>query len=137
MEATAKLFRERLYAAYFNWLDVNRKTIGEKWYSDLYNKAKDAEAECNTIMKILGNTMWMLNMISNLGVSAGIGPNHYDLQGLAPGLDEASTKQLLAMLSSMMCLQGLPIDMMEQEMPLITAKHFSLSVYVKEGDLNG
>jgi hypothetical protein len=124
------MFRERLFLAFFNWLDVNKEAIG-KWYDDLYKKAKDAEAECNTIMKLMGDAMWMMNMIANLGVLAGVGPNHFDLQVLAPGLDEKSSKRLLALISSSLCLQGLPTEIVNQEIPIISSKKFSLELFTK------
>jgi len=136
MEDFSRMFRERLFAAFFDWLDANKKAIGDKWYDNLYMKGKDAEAECNTIMKIMGDAMWMMNMIANLGVLAGVGPNHFDLQVLAPGLDEKSSKRLLALISSSLCLQGLPLEIAEQEFPIISSKHFSLSLYVKMYGVN-
>ena len=131
MEDFSRMFRERLFAAFFDWLDVNRETV-DKWYDDLYRKGKDAEAECNTIMNIIGDAMWMFNMIANLGVLAGVGPNSFDLQVLAPGLDEKSSKRLLALISSSIALQGLPPEIAKREFPIISSKHFSLALYVKE-----
>jgi hypothetical protein len=126
-----RLFRERLFVAFFNWLDVNKETIG-KWYDDLYKKGKDAEAKCNTIMKIMGNAMWMFNMVANLGVWASIGPNRVDLQVLAPGIDRQSSLRLLALIASSLCLQGLPREILHQEIPIISSKKFSLALFSKE-----
>jgi hypothetical protein len=124
------MFRERLFLAFFDWLDVNKEAIG-KWHDNLYRKGKDAEAECNTIMKIMGDAMWMFNMIANLGVLAGVGPNHFDLQVLAPGLDEKSSKRLLALIASSLCLQGLPLEIVNQEIPIISSKKFSLELFTR------
>jgi hypothetical protein len=82
-------------------------------------------------MKLMGDAMWMMNMIANLGVLAGVGPNHFDLQVLAPGLDEKSSKRLLALISSSLCLQGLPAEIVNQEIPIISSKKFSLELFTK------
>ena len=126
-----RLFRERLFAAFYNWLEVNKDVIGEHRYTDLHNKAADYEATCNTIMKIMGGAMWMFNMIANLGVMAGVGPNHFDLQVLAPGLDETSSKRILALIATSLGLQGLPSEIVNKEVPIISSKKFSLELFTK------
>lgn len=131
MEDFTRLFRERLFAAFFNWLDVNKEAIG-KWYDILCKEGKNVEAECNTIMKIMGTSLWMMNMIANLGVLAGVGPNKFDLQVLAPGLDEQSSKRLLALISSSLGLQGLPHDVLDHEIAIISSKKFSLKLFTQE-----
>jgi len=132
MEDFTRMFRERLFLAFFDWLDTNKQAIGDKWYDDLYKKGKDAEADCDTIMKIMGDAMWMFNMIANLGVLAGVGPSKVDLQVLAPGLDEKSSRRLLALISSSLCLQGLPLEIAHKEIPIISSKKFSLKLWVQQ-----
>ena len=130
-----RLFRKQLFEAFFDWLEVNQKTIGEKWYVDLYNKGKDAEADCNTTFKVFSSSMWMFNMVSNLGVSAGLGihqEDNYFLQGLSEGIDEKSTRRLLMLMGSCLDLQKLPREILEKEYPIMSAKHFSLGLWVKE-----
>lgn len=127
-----RLFRKQLYEGFFDWLDLNQKTIGATWYNDLSKKGKKAEADCNSCVKLLSNSMWMLNMITNLGVMAGVMVNAYDLQHLADGLDEKSTKRLLSLMGSCMALQGFPKEIMVKEYPIISSKHFSLGLWVKE-----
>jgi len=131
MEDFTRMFRERLFLAFFDWLDTNKQAIGDKWYDDLYKKGKNALADCNTIMKIMGDAMWMFNMIANLGVLAGAGPNHFDLQSLAPGLDETSSKRILALISASLGLQGLPSEIRNKEVPIISSKKFSLELFTK------
>jgi len=53
---------------------VNREYLG-KWYSQLYNKGKEAEADCDNAIKIMAYSMWMFNMIANCGVLCGIDPD--------------------------------------------------------------
>jgi len=131
MEDVTRLFRERLFTAFYNWIEVNKETIGEHWYADLHDKAADYEASCNTIIKIMGDAMWMLNMITNLGVMAGVGPNHFDLQSLALGLDETSSKRILALISASLGLQGLSTEIRNKEVPIISSKKFSLELFTK------
>jgi hypothetical protein len=132
VEDFTRMFRERLFLAFFDWLDTNHQAIGDNWYENLYKKGKDGEADCDTIMKIMGDAMWMFNMIANLGVMAGVGPNKVDLQALAPGLDEKSSKRILALISSSLCLQGLPSDIAHKEIPIISSKKFSLKLWVQQ-----
>jgi hypothetical protein len=135
MESLSRMFIERLFLAFFDWLDTNRKAIGDKWYRGLWSRGKEAEADCNTISKLIGDGMWMLNQVSNLGVMAGVSPNRVDLQVLAPSLDRQSTMRLLALISSSLGLQGLPKEIREQEIPVITSKHFSLRLYTQQRGL--
>ena len=132
MEDFTRMFRERLFLAFFDWLDTNKQAIGDKWYDDLYKKGKDGLADCNTIMKIMGGAMWMFNMIANLGVLAGVGPNHFDLQSLAPGLDETSSKRVLALIAVSLGLQGLPLEIANKEVPIISSKMFSVKLFMRE-----
>ena len=131
MEDFTRMFRRQLFEAFFDWLDTNKRAIGDKWYNDLYRKGKDALADCNTIMKIMGDAMWMFNMIANLGVWASVGPNHFDLQSLAPGLDETSSKRILALIAASLSLQGLPLEIANKEVPIISSKKFSLELFTK------
>lgn len=132
MQDLTKLLKERVYAAFFNWLTVNRRVIGECWYVDLWSKGKDQEANDCSLLDILGSAMWMFNMVANLGVGAGLGVGTFDLQFLASGLDEQSTKRLLALLSSTLCYQRLPLEILDKEIAVITPKHFSLEAYVQK-----
>jgi hypothetical protein len=132
LEDMTRMFRERLFSAFFDWLDVNKEAIGDKWYEDLYTKGRDGEADCNTVGKLIGTMMWMFNGIANVGVMAGVGPNHFDLQYLAnPKLDRPSTVRLLALMSSTLALQGLPAEIRNHEIPIISSKKFSLKLYAQ------
>ena len=129
MESFSRMFIERLFKAFFDWLNVNAKAIGDKRYQDLWRKGKDAEADCNTLFKMMGDAMWMFNMVTDCGVLAGVRRNSFDLQHLENGIDEQSSKRLLALVSSSLGLQGLPKEILEQEIPIITSKHFSLKLW--------
>lgn len=117
-----------MLSAWFDWLEVNKKALGA-WYSRLYNQGKDAD--CNTALKILGNSMWMFNMAANCGVGAGIGPKGFDLQYLHNDLDRKSTVRLLTIISACMNLQYLPKDVITQEIPVISSKKFSLKLWTQ------
>jgi len=129
---TIRMFKDCLFKAFNDWIETNKASIGEKWYEDLQKKSGDAEAECNTALKIMGSAMWVFNMLGQFGVGAGLHPNGYNLQYLHNGLDEASTKRLLALCSSCLCLQYLPLDIMKREFPIISKKKFSLQLYVQQ-----
>jgi len=72
MEELIRLFRRELFSAFFEWLEVNKEYLG-KWYSDLYNKGKEAEADATNAINIMAASLWMFNMIANCGVLCGIG----------------------------------------------------------------
>jgi len=71
IEDTIILFRNKLFKAFYGWLEKNKKAIGEKWYSQLFNEAKDAENIASNAIGILAVSMWMFNMTANCGVLAG------------------------------------------------------------------
>lgn len=125
-----RLFRERLFAAFFDWLDLHEEKIG-RWYADLWNEGKKAEEDCDTAVKIMGTSMWMLNMVANLGVWAGVGPGNVNLQHLAEGLDRRATLRLLNMMASCMCLQYLPKEEATKPFAIISGKKFSLKLWVR------
>lgn len=122
-----RLFKKSLFSAFYDWLEANKEALG-KWYSKLYNEAKNAE-DCNTAVKIMGTSMWMFNMAANCGVSAGIGPSDVKIVSIDPSLDEKTTKRLLYVIAACMSLQYLPKEHATKEFPVISSKRFSLKLY--------
>jgi hypothetical protein len=129
LEEVIRMFRESLISAFKDWLEKNHEAIGDKWYDSLMKKVTEADAD--TAIKIMGTSLWMFNMIAGFGVMAGVGPNNVNLQGLDPALDEKSTKRLLVLISECMCLQYLPPDIATKQIPVITAKKFSLVLFTE------
>lgn len=136
LEGIVKLFRDRLFAAFYEWLDTNKSVIG-KWYDGLYKRAKDGENIADDAIGIMATAMWMFNMIADCGVLAGIGPDRVDLQVLAEGLDRQSTMRLLNLISACMNLQYLPRDIAKQKIPIISSKKFSLKLFTQRGTNDG
>ena len=130
MEDAIRLFRKTLFLAFYGWLEANKAVIGEKLYIRLFNEARKSDA--NTAIKIMANALWMFNMIAGFGVSAGIGPSKVNLQHLDEHLDKQSTMRLLHIIASCMNLQYLPREIATTEIPVITAKKFSLKLWVSE-----
>lgn len=132
MEALIRMFRESLFKVFYNWLEVNKEAIGEKWYNQLRKRASEADAD--TAIHIMATSMWMFNMISNFGVLTGIGPPpmKIELQGFNEKLDKKVTMRLLYIIQSCMALQYFPRDIATAEIPVITAKKFSLKLFVEE-----
>jgi len=131
MEDIIRLFRQSLLSAFQDWLEKNKEVIGEKWYSWSLNKMEDA-SDCDTAIKIMGTAMWMFNMIADLGVLAGIGPDGVSIHELREGLDEQSTRRLLLIISSCMNLQYLPKEIVTKTLPIISAKQFSLKLFTEQ-----
>ena len=97
----------------------------------LWKQGQDAKANSNKLGGLMGEGLWMLNMIANLGVGAGVMIGEYNLQYLHNGIEEKSTKRLLLFISTTFCVQGLPMDVLDREIPIISQKHFSLELYVQ------
>jgi len=94
-----------LFRAFYNWLEKNRKAIDERWYIRLSKEAKKTERILSDDNAgAIAGAMWILNVISNLGVGAGVSPEGYDLQYLGNlGIDKISTRRLLRKISE--CLK--------------------------------
>jgi hypothetical protein len=132
MEDMIRLFRKQLFEAFWSWVETNKEAIGEKWYSFFQKKGNDAEAECDTAIKIMGTGLWMFNMIVQFGVLAGMGPKMVNIQEINPKLDEKSTKRLLLLIQACMNLQFLPPSISDKEIPVITSKKFSLKLWTEQ-----
>lgn len=132
MEEAIRLFRNTLFNIFWEWVKTNKEAIGEKWYDFFQKKGKDAEAECNTALKIMATSMWMFNMVSNCGIMAGIGPNNVSLHQIDDQLDEKTSKRLLYIIASCMCLQYLPKEIATMSIPIISSKKFSLKLWTEQ-----
>jgi hypothetical protein len=133
MEDTIRLFRKQLFDNFYGWLERNRDAIGDREYSDLFSRAKEAENTADNAIGIMAVALWMFNMIANCGVMAGVGPDGYNLQYLEnPKLDEASTKKLLTIIVACMNLQYLPAEIAKQQIPIISSKKFSLKLWTQK-----
>jgi hypothetical protein len=130
IESVIRMFRKQVFQAFFDWLEKNRNVIG-KWYDDLYKKAVDAEGNCDTAIKIMGDSLWMFNMIANLGVLAGIGPNQVQLHDIAPTLDKPSTIRILNLIAACLSLQGLPKEISTKPILIVSSKKFSLQLWAQ------
>jgi len=135
MEDFLRLLRERLFEAFYDWLEKNKHVISENNYTFMFNEAKKkGEDVASTPIGILGTAMWMLNMMGSCGVMAGVGVNGVSDQTdyKETGFDEKSTRRLLLLICASMCLQYLPPEMINQPIPVISPKKFSLKLYVEK-----
>jgi len=134
MESTIRLFRNTLFEAFWEWVETNKQAISERMYEHLSNEGKKAEDDCNTALKIVASALWILNMIADCGVMAGVGPDRVSDQTdyKETGLEEKSTKRLLLLIQACLNLQYLPPEIAKQEIPIISGKHFSLKLFVQE-----
>jgi len=131
LESTIRMFRTQLFSAFYDWLETNKNAIG-KWYLQLYKSGKEAENICNNAVTVMSTSLWMFNMIAGLGVLAGVGPNSVNVHEINENLDKKSTMRLLHLISACMCLQGLPMEIATQEIPIISSKKFSLKLYTQK-----
>ena len=134
MEDFLRLLRERLFEAFYDWLEKNKHVISENNYTFMFNEAKKkGEDVASTPIGILGTAMWMLNMMGSCGVMAGVGLNGVNDQTdyKESGLDEKSTKRILLLICACMNLQFLPPELIKQPIPVISPKKFSLKLYAE------
>lgn len=131
MQDAIKLFRTQLFEAFWDWVETNKEAIGEKWHKSLQKEGKHAE-NLDTAGGIMATSMWIFNMIANLGVSAGIGPNNVRIHQIDERLDEKSTTRLLHIISFCMCLQYLPQEIREKPIPIISSEKFSLKLFIEK-----
>jgi hypothetical protein len=132
VESTIRLFRDSLFEAFWEWVETNKHVIDERMLNHLTKEGKKAEDDCNTALKIIASALWMLNMVSSW-VWVGIGPNKVgEIQYLAEGIDEKTTKRLLHLIAACLSLQYLPKEIAEKEIPIISGSHFSLKEYIRQ-----
>jgi len=131
MEDAIKLFRTQLFEAFWDWVETNKEAIGEKWHKFHQKEGKHAE-NFDTAGGIMATSMWMFNMIANLGVSAGIGPNNVWIHQIDERLDKKSTTRLLHLISFCLCLQYLPQEIREKSIPIISSEKFSLKLFTEK-----
>jgi len=124
------MFRQTLLDAFRDWLEKNKEAIG-KWYDQLLKRMEDA-SDCDTAIKIMATAMWMFNMVADLGVLAGIGPDSVNIVEIREGLDKQSTVRLLHLIKACMNLQYLPRDVATKPIPIISAKQFSLKLFSEQ-----
>lgn len=127
-EDIIRLFRRQLLDAFSDWLEKSREAIG-KWYESLQ---KQPWRECATPIEIMGTAMWMFNMVADLGVMAGIDPDQVNIVEIREGLDKPSTVRLLHLIKACMNLQYLPRELASYQLPVITAKQFSLKLFTEQ-----
>jgi hypothetical protein len=94
-----------LFRVFYNWLEKNRKAIDERWYIRLSKEVKKAEGILSDDNAgAIAGAMWILNMISNLGVGAEVSSEGYSLQYLDnSSIDKVSTRRFLRKISE--CLK--------------------------------
>lgn len=133
MESLVRMFRERLFKAFYDWLEKNKTAIGEKLYVYAFNEAKKAEDLADNAIGVFAAAMWMFNTIAHCGVMAGVGPDGYSLQYMENSkIDETSTKRLLTMIVACLNLQYLPREEAVKEIPIISGKRFSLKLFAEQ-----
>ena len=92
--------RRELSEKFLTWLNKNREKIGEKWYEKLLKNFR--KAKTNDEAHVLATTLWMFNVIGNLGGIAGVGLFGYKLEKVY-NLDEKTTEDVLETISK--CLR--------------------------------
>ena len=129
MESILIMFKEGLFNAFHDWIKKHENVLGG-WYEKLLKLEKEAWDSCTDAVKLMGTALWMFNMIAQFGVLAGVGPANVNLQQIPEGIDEQSTKRVLMLISSCLCLQGLPKEIAYLPIPEARAPwRFSLDKY--------
>jgi len=123
------MFKEGLFNAFHDWLEKHEDVI-DGWYDKLLKEEKKGWDSSTNAVTLMGTALWMFNMITQFGVLAGVGPANVNLQHIPEGVDKQSTKRVLMLISSCLCLQGLPKEIAYQQIPECKAPwRFSLAKY--------
>ena len=97
--------RRELSEKFLTWLDRNRERIGEKWYEKLLDTFR--KAKINSNIAVFAASLWMLNMINNLGVMASVGLDGYEIHEMRSDLDRKTTEDLLKVIAK--CFTGVQL----------------------------
>ena len=89
--------RKELSEKFLTWLNKNRERIGDKWYEKLLKNFRKEKMDKNT--DVFGVSLWMLNMISNLGVMASVGLDGYEIHKIYNNIDRETSEDLLKVIS--------------------------------------
>jgi hypothetical protein len=91
-----------------DWAEINKNAIGDKWFKRITKEVKaHLKRETPTIPEVMGFALWCFNVVSTLGVLAGIAPNEVAIHSISKNLDERSTKRLLYLCAACLTLQYL------------------------------
>lgn len=103
------LFNDRLLSAFDEWIEYHREHIGGGWYSAFKKELKKMRKnDVSGPADIVARALYIFNMISNLGVMAGITKDGVQLQCITnPNIDRKRTMRLLYLCSSCIALQHL------------------------------
>jgi hypothetical protein len=86
-----------LFDKFTDWLNINNEAIDERWRRKLEKTINKARKKAkNTFTETMGTALWILNVISTLGVIAGVGVNGYKIHHIVNSkIDRESTNKLL------------------------------------------
>ncbi len=81
------------------WLNVNRNSIGEKWYKKIAKQLDNVEAKISTDpekldMYAMATVLWLLNIAATFKAMAHIGPQGLRVFRVPEHLDRATTLKL-------------------------------------------
>ena len=105
------LFKTTLFDAIDEFCDKHGEIedkIIQKWIRFIrreMNKAKKKEVNVPTL---IAYAMWFYNLLAQMGVMAGLGPNKVNIVNIPEWMDEKLVKRCLMICSSVLTLQFLP-----------------------------
>jgi hypothetical protein len=98
-----ELVGKQLLNSFNDWLEANKNNIHPKLYNRIRKELRKVKVD--NIVSVIGTAMWMFQILGNVGVGAGIGPNDYVIQYMNENIDRKTTERLLLMISTALKLQ--------------------------------
>ena len=113
LEALIRLFKKSLFDAideFCNRYECVGDKIIQRWIRGVRKEARKAKKEKMNIKALIGYALWFYNILAQVGVMAGIGPNRVNIQGIPEWMDARLVKKWLVICSSVFALQYLDFD---------------------------
>ncbi|MEM4430673.1 MAG: hypothetical protein QXM08_05880 [Thermofilaceae archaeon] len=102
MDLQTEVMKRLLIDTAWDWLEKNKRAIGDKWYEKISKHLRRADSEITDKASLMGYALWLFNILGTFGVLAGMGPDGYTIKYINERLDKRSTRQLLTVIQ--MCV---------------------------------
>ena len=103
IKALIELVGRQLLNSFNDWLETNKNNFHPKLYNKLRKQLR--KVKIDNIASVIGTAMWMFQILGNVGVGAGVGPDGYVIQYINNNIDRKTTERLLVVISTALKLQ--------------------------------
>lgn len=104
--------KRMLVEAFEAWIERHRGMMSDRWYRRLRSELNRFRRQNATIPIVAGFAMWVFNVIGNMGVEAGVGPDGFTVFDTTwqRGFDRQTTNRLLVAIMTALKLMYIPPD---------------------------